>query len=169
MIVSGDIGCYTLGAMQPYRAMDTCIDMGASVTFAQGIGLAGGNRSHKTVAVIGDSTFAHSGITGLFNAAYNKHATLIIVLDNSTTAMTGSQPNPFSGSTIKGHETHVIDYKRLAEAAGIPDNNFRMVDAYKEADIEKAVLELEATKKLSLLVIEGECVVVKKRMITAHG
>jgi len=87
----------------------------------------------------------------------------VIVLDNSTTAMTGMQPNPFNGSTINGDETVVLDYKKLAEAIGIGADNFRKVTAYKESDIETAVTELLATKKLSLMIVEGPCLIYKRK------
>jgi indolepyruvate ferredoxin oxidoreductase alpha subunit len=156
-VVSGDIGCYTLGVLPPFNAMDTCVDMGASVSAAQGMELA--NPQNNVAAVIGDSTFAHSGITGLLNAAYNKHKSLIIVLDNGTTAMTGMQPNPLSGKTIKGEETWALDYRKLAEAVGIGPDNFAEVNAFKPAEIEEAMLRLKGTGKLSLLVVKGKCII----------
>jgi indolepyruvate ferredoxin oxidoreductase, alpha subunit len=162
LVVSGDIGCYTLGVMPPFSAVDTCVDMGASIGIAQGMEIVHGDKN-KTVSVIGDSTFAHSGITGMFNAAYNKRNILMIVLDNGTTAMTGMQPNPFSGETINKEETVVIDYKKLAASAGIVSPNFKEVDAYKPDEIEKAVKELLNTKKLSLLVIKGLCVIFRRK------
>ena len=140
--------------------MDTCIDIGASITVAQGIELAGKNR---TVAVIGDSTFAHSGITGLINAAYNKRNSLIIVLDNGTTAMTGLQQNPFSGKTIKNEDTFALDYKKLAESVGIGTHNFMEVNAYKKEEVETAITTLKNSGKLSLLVIKGKCIILSKR------
>ncbi len=164
LTVSGDIGCYTLGALPPYSAMHICVDMGASIPVAQGLAIGQGKDfKNDIVSVIGDGTFAHSGITGLINAAYNKRNGLVIVLDNSTTAMTGMQPNPFNGSTINGDETVVLDYKKLAEAIGIGADNFRKVTAYKESDIETAVTELLATKKLSLMIVEGPCLIYKRK------
>jgi indolepyruvate ferredoxin oxidoreductase, alpha subunit len=162
--VSGDIGCYTLSVLPPFCAMDTCIDMGASVTVAQGIEIAM-DEEYKadTVAVIGDSTFAHSGITGLLNAAYNKRNSLVIVLDNGTTAMTGMQPNPLSGTTINGEKTVQLDYVKLAEACGINSSNVKIVDAYSKKDIEKAIPEMLAKKSLSLLVVKGECIILKRK------
>jgi indolepyruvate ferredoxin oxidoreductase, alpha subunit len=163
--VTGDIGCYTLGALPPFSAMDTCVDMGASVTVAQGIEIAEG-EAHKrdTVAVIGDSTFAHSGISGLINAAYNGRHGLVIVLDNGTTAMTGMQPNPFSGERIDHSESFQLDYEKLAAAVGISVENYRMVDAYKPADIEEAITELGERSGMSLLVVKGTCVILKQKM-----
>ncbi len=164
LTVTGDIGCYTLGVLPPFNAMDTCIEMGGGIGVAQGIEIAQGEKRHgKTVAVIGDSTFAHSGITGLLNAAYNKRSSLIVVLDNGTTAMTGMQPNPLSGERINGEETIKLDYKKLAHAVGIGEDNVRIVDAYKPEDIEEAIDSLLKSKALSLLVVKGLCVILKRR------
>jgi len=163
-VVSGDIGCYTLGALPPFLAMDTCIDMGASIGVAQGMEIAEGKaHKHNTVAVIGDSTFAHSGITGLLNAAYNKRNILVIVLDNSTTAMTGMQPNPLSGERINSEAASVLDYRHLAKAVGIGDDNVKIVDACKPAEIEQALDTLLASGALSLLVVKGLCMILRKR------
>jgi indolepyruvate ferredoxin oxidoreductase alpha subunit len=162
--VTGDIGCYTLGVLPPFSALDTCVDMGASITIAQGIEIAEGkNHKQNVVAVIGDSTFAHSGITGLLNAAYNQRNILVIILDNGTTAMTGMQPNPLSGETIRRTPTVALDYTKLSQAIGIPDENFRMVDAYNDKEIESAITGLLAKKGLSLAVVKGLCVILQKR------
>jgi indolepyruvate ferredoxin oxidoreductase alpha subunit len=167
--VTGDIGCYTLGALPPFSAMDTCVDMGASVTVGQGIEIAEGDAHQRdTVAVIGDSTFAHSGITGLINAAYNGRHGLVIVLDNGTTAMTGMQPNPFSGQRIDHSESFKLDYQKLAEAVGISSENYRMVDAYKSDDIENAIDELREKSGLSLLVVKGTCVILRQKLKKAE-
>ncbi|MFW6181475.1 MAG: thiamine pyrophosphate-dependent enzyme, partial [Spirochaetota bacterium] len=161
--VTGDIGCYTLGALPPFNSIDTCVEMGGSIGLAQGIEIAEGAGHKNTAAVLGDSTFAHSGLTGLLNAAYNKRRSLIIVLDNGTTAMTGMQPNPLSGERINGEDTVVLDYRKLAGAVGIGEENVRVVDAYRPAEIERAVTELIGSGALSLLVVKGLCVILKKR------
>jgi indolepyruvate ferredoxin oxidoreductase alpha subunit len=161
LTVTGDIGCYTLGALPPFTSIDTCVDMGASITIAQGIEIAG--NSGKTVAVLGDSTFTHSGLPGLLNAAYNGRSSLIIVLDNGTTAMTGMQPNPLSGERINGEPAVKLDYRKLGEAVGITGDRIRIVDAYKPADIERDIRELIGEKKLSLLVVQGLCIILKRR------
>ncbi|MBN1697953.1 MAG: indolepyruvate ferredoxin oxidoreductase subunit alpha [Spirochaetales bacterium] len=164
LIVTGDIGCYTLGVLPPYNAMDTCVEMGGSIGHAQGIEIAGGKpEGTGVVAVIGDSTFAHSGITGLLNAAYNGRRSLIVVLDNSTTAMTGMQPNPLSGQRINGEETVRLDYIKLALAFGMNEENVRIVDAYRPKEIEEALTSLLESKRLSLLVVQGLCIILKKR------
>ncbi len=165
LIVSGDIGCYTLGSLPPFSAMDICVDMGASINVAQGIEIGlGKNYKNNAVAVIGDSTFAHSGLTGLVNAAYNKRHSLIIVLDNGTTAMTGMQPNPFSGKTIKGEDTSAINYEKLAEAVGIGKENFMIVDCYKEKNLDGIIKTLLNSNKLSLLIVKGVCIINKRKM-----
>lgn len=169
LIVSGDIGCYALGVLPPFSALDTCIDMGASITGAQGmeLGIPPGTEDN-IIAVIGDSTFAHSGITGLVNAAYNKRNTLVVVLDNGTTAMTGMQPNPLSGKTIMNEPAVQLDYRKLAGAVGIPDENFKEVNATDSAAVESAVVALKKTKRLSLLVIRGICIINAKKEARAH-
>ena len=162
-VISGDIGCYTLGVLPPFQAMDTCIEMGGSIGLAQGIELAEPENSGRPiVAVIGDSTFAHSGLTGLVNAAYNRRNILIMVLDNGTTAMTGMQPNPTSGERIDGSSAFRLNYEKLAEAVGIEDN-FRIVDAYDSTLLENTVEELLGTKQLSLLVVKGTCVIHRRK------
>jgi len=144
--------------------MDTCIDMGASIGVAQGIQIAEGDTApNKTVAVIGDGTFTHSGLTGLVNAVYNGRNTLTIILDNGTTAMTGMQPNPLSGERIDGEPAYAIDYEKMAAAFGIPEDNCRIVDAYKPKDIENGITALLAAPGVSLLVVKGPCVIDKRR------
>ena len=120
VFVSGDIGCYTLGALPPLSAMDTCVCMGASIGVAHGMAKAlGAEGMGKIVAVIGDSTFIHSGITGLINTVYNNSYSTVIILDNRITAMTGHQPNPASGSTIMGEAANVINFEELCRAIGV--------------------------------------------------
>ncbi len=163
LTVTGDIGCYTLGALYPFGAMHTCVDMGASVTVPQGMEMATGGDG-KTVAVIGDSTFAHSGITGLLNAAYNKRHTVLVVLDNGTTAMTGMQPNPLSGKTITGEATVALDYAKLGEAVGIKSENIRFADAYKKEEVGAALKDSLASGELSLVIVKGPCVILRRKM-----
>jgi len=116
VFVAGDIGCYTLACLPPLKAVDTCICMGASIGHAMGLDKALGSEAlGKVVAVIGDSTFLHSGITGLLDVAYNRGACTIIILDNWTTAMTGRQDHPGTGMTIKGDTTSKVDYVKLAK------------------------------------------------------
>ena len=127
--VSGDIGCYTLGALQPLDSIDTVICMGASVSALHGRNKVDPSNAKKSVAVIGDSTFIHSGITGLIDIAYNNSASTVIVLDNSITGMTGHQQNPTTGKTIKGDPATQVDIVALAHAVGI--KRVTVVDPYK--------------------------------------
>jgi indolepyruvate ferredoxin oxidoreductase alpha subunit len=160
LTVSGDIGCYSLGVLPPFSAMDTLVDMGAGITLAQGMEIATGkNHQPRTVAVIGDSTFAHSGVTGLMNAAYNRRNTLIIILDNGTTAMTGMQPNPLSGTDIYGNPAPVLDYQKLGEAVGMNRDNIMIVDAYSREEIETALTKLMERNELALLIVKGPCII----------
>ena len=161
--VTGDIGCYTLGTLPPFNAMDTCVEMGGSIGVAQGIEIASGEKYANTAAVIGDSTFAHSGITGLVNAAYNKRTTLVIVLDNGTTAMTGMQPNPLSGERINGEPAIQLDYVKLAEAIGIANENVKILDAYDKKSLESVIPDMMSKRALSLLIVKGPCMIDKRR------
>jgi indolepyruvate ferredoxin oxidoreductase alpha subunit len=160
MLISGDIGCYSLGVLPPYNAMDTLLDMGASLTMAQGMDIvAPPEQRGKIAAVIGDSTFAHSGITGLLNAVWNRRDGLYIVLDNGTTAMTGMQPNPMSGERMGREDAISVDYELLARAFGIPGENVGMVDAYDTAGISAAIDTLAERSGVRLLVVLGLCLI----------
>ncbi|MBO5869397.1 MAG: indolepyruvate ferredoxin oxidoreductase subunit alpha [Clostridia bacterium] len=151
LYVSGDIGCYTLGAQAPLSMMDTCVCMGASVSALHGYNTARGSEAaKKSIAVIGDSTFIHSGITGLIDIVYNKGISTVIVLDNSITGMTGHQNNPLNGKTIKGDPTTAVDLEALAKAIGI--TNVRVVDPF-DIKTTKAVVEEELAKEEPSLVI----------------
>ena len=170
LYVSGDIGCYSLGFLPPYRIMDTLVDMVASITMAHGMdvvlaqaGQSHGERAHVS-AVIGDSTFAHSGITGLLNAIWNKRDGLYVVLDNGTTAMTGSQENPLSGERM-GHEnsTHV-DYTLLCRALGMPEENVLVVDGGDKAAISAGIEALAGRPGVKLLAAVGLCVMEAKEL-----
>ncbi|UCG42267.1 MAG: indolepyruvate ferredoxin oxidoreductase subunit alpha [candidate division WOR-3 bacterium] len=138
VIVGGDIGCYTLGALPPHNGMDTCIDMGASITFAHGADKAlGDSDERRRIAVIGDSTFFHSGITGLVNVGYNRSDVVTIVTDNSTTGMTGHQEHPGTGRTLKGTEVKPVDTAALARACGI--DKVVEVDPYTVKQTRKVI------------------------------
>ncbi len=141
VMVSGDIGCYTLGAMPPLGALDTTICMGASISGLHGFNKARADLRHGSVAVIGDSTFIHSGITGLIDIAYNQGTSKIIILDNSITGMTGHQQNPTTGYTIKGDPTYAVNLEQLVKSVGI--KNVVVVDPFDidqcEAEIKKAL------------------------------
>lgn len=156
--VIGDIGCYTLGAQQPLNAVDSVLCMGASVSGLHGFNKAGDNAGH-TVAVIGDSTFMHSGITGLVNIAYNGSASTVIVLDNSITGMTGHQQNPTTGLNIKGDPATKIDLEALCHAIGI--ERVRVVDPYDLAACETAVKEELAIDAPSVIISRRPCALLK--------
>jgi len=158
--VSGDIGCYTLGALAPLSMMDTCVCMGASVSALHGAAKVRGEEfSKKAVAVIGDSTFIHSGITGLIDIAYNKGISTVIVLDNSITGMTGHQNNPANGYTICGEETTSVDLEALAHACGI--NSVRVVDPYKMKETTAVIREELEKAEPSLIISRRPCVLLK--------
>ena len=158
--VSGDIGCYTLGAMQPLGTMDTVICMGASVSALHGRNKANPDCSGKSVAVIGDSTFIHSGVTGLINIAYNQSNSVVIILDNSITGMTGHQQNPTTGLTIKGDPTSAVNLEALAEAVGI--HRVRVVDPYDLKQCEETIREELAVDAPSLVISRRPCALLKK-------
>lgn len=153
LTVFGDIGCYTLGALEPLNATDTCLCMGASIGMAHGFEKARGEKQPKAVAAIGDSTFIHSGITPLIDAVYNQSNITVCILDNSTTGMTGHQHHPATGKTLQGFDAAVLDLEGLCRSIGVKD--VRVVDSF---DI-KAV---EANLKESLA-IEGPSVVIFRR------
>ncbi len=159
--VSGDIGCYTLGALAPLSSVDTCICMGASVSALHGMAKVRGEEfSKKAVAVIGDSTFIHSGITGLIDIAYNKGISTVIVLDNSITGMTGHQNNPANGFTIKGDPTVAVDLEALAKACGI--GRVRVVDPYDLKAVTDTVSEELAVAEPSLIISRRPCALLKQ-------
>ncbi|MCX7749001.1 MAG: indolepyruvate ferredoxin oxidoreductase subunit alpha [Clostridia bacterium] len=160
LVVSGDIGCYTLGALPPTEAMDTCVCMGASVGIAHGMEKARGKEFGKrTVGVLGDSTFIHSGITGLIDIVYNKGISTILVLDNSITGMTGHQHNPTTGYTIKGEPTKQVDLVKLANAIGI--DRVRVADPFDIKEFEKVVKEEINTEEPSLIISQRPCELLK--------
>ncbi|MCK8817909.1 indolepyruvate ferredoxin oxidoreductase subunit alpha [Natroniella sulfidigena] len=159
--VSGDIGCYTLGAFPPLQAMDTCICMGASVGMAFGFEKARGKEfAKKSVAVIGDSTFWHTGVNGLIDLVYNQGNTTVIILDNSTTAMTGHQENPSTGYNVKGGKAPNISFEKLGKSIGI--ERVRTIDAYEIDEVERIVKEETATEEPSLIITKKPCVLHKR-------
>lgn len=160
LYVSGDIGCYTLGAQAPLAMIDTCVCMGASISGLHGFNTARGKeQAKKAVAVIGDSTFCHSGVTGLMDIAYNKGISTVIVLDNSITGMTGHQNNPANGYTISGDPTTAIDLEALAHALGI--RRVVTVDPFDIEATRRAVeTELEAEEP-SLVISRRPCALLK--------
>lgn len=160
LVVAGDIGCYTLGALKPLGAMDTTLCMGASIGTALGFEKARGvAAAKKTVAVIGDSTFVHSGITPLIDVVYNQGRSTVMILDNGTTAMTGHQQHPATGKTITNQETQRLDLTKLVEAIGV--KRIRKVDPLKIKDLEKILKEELATDEPSVIITERLCVLLK--------
>jgi len=158
--VLGDIGCYTLGAVAPLSAMDVTLCMGASISSVHGFNKALGEESEgKTVAVIGDSTFMHSGMTGLANIAYNQSNSTVIILDNSITGMTGHQQNPTTGFNIKGDPAGKIDLEALCRAMGF--NRVRVVDPYDLAQTDAVLKEELAAKEPSVIISRRPCALLK--------
>lgn len=158
--VLGDIGCYTLGSMPPLNALDMTLCMGASVSGIHGFNKAGGSETeNQTVCVIGDSTFMHSGVTGLINIAYNQSNSTVIILDNSITGMTGHQQNPTTGRNIKGDPAGKVDLESLCHSVGI--RSVRVVDPYNLGECEKAVKEELAKKEPSVIISRRPCVLLK--------
>ncbi len=159
--VFGDIGCYTLGSVAPLSAMDVTLCMGASFSGLHGWNKAGGAENEKkSVAVIGDSTFMHSGMTGLATIAYNQSNSTVIVLDNSITGMTGHQQNPTTGKNLYGDPAGRVDLEALARAMGI--NRVRVVDPYNIAECETAVKEELEVAEPSLIISRRPCALLKE-------
>ncbi|MBQ9263915.1 MAG: indolepyruvate ferredoxin oxidoreductase subunit alpha [Clostridia bacterium] len=158
--VLGDIGCYTLGAVAPLAAIEMTACMGASVSAIHGFNKALGKESEgKTVAVIGDSTFMHSGMTGLANIAYNQSNSTVIILDNSITGMTGHQQNPTTGYNIKGDPAGKIDLESLCRAMGF--TRVRVVDPYDLQQCDQAVKEELAAEEPSVIISRRPCALLK--------
>jgi indolepyruvate ferredoxin oxidoreductase alpha subunit len=159
--VTGDIGCYTLGALKPNEAMDACLCMGASIGMSHGLEKAtGGESARDTVAVIGDSTFVHSGITGLVNAVYNHGRSTVLILDNSITAMTGHQPNPTVGYDIRKQETYKLDIETLCRAVGVRD--VKTVDPYELEELESAIKDSLGRDEVSVIIVRRPCALLSK-------
>ena len=163
IIATSDIGCYTLGMAPPLNVGDIIICMGAGVT--AGIGFDKVNqiaqRDKKVFGFIGDSTFFHSGITGLIDAVYNKANTVTVILDNRITAMTGHQQNPGTGKDIKGQEAPMIDIETLVKAVGVKDDNIRVIDPYKLDETIKAVKEAYESEGPFVIITKQPCALIK--------
>ena len=158
--VLGDIGCYTLGAVPPLGAIEMTLCMGASISATHGFNKILGKESEgKTVAVIGDSTFMHSGMTGLANVAYNQSNSTVIILDNSITGMTGHQQNPTTGYNIKGDPAGKINLEALVKAMGI--NRVRVVDPYNLKECDEALKEELAVEEPSVIISRRPCALLK--------
>ncbi len=160
-VVTGDIGCYTLGALPPLSAMDTCVDMGASVSMSHGFELAWAGTEHRpVVAVIGDSTFAHSGLSALISTVYNMGTGTICVLDNRTTAMTGRQGNPFNGETLQKRPSRELDLEGVLAAIGVED--VRTVNPNDMKAVRLALREATRSEDLSVIVFRSPCVLIDR-------
>ena len=160
LTVLGDIGCYTLGAVAPLAAVDSVICMGASVSGLHGFSKSQqGAMDNKTVAVIGDSTFMHSGITGLVNMAYNESNGTLIIVDNSITGMTGHQQNPTTGFNLKGDPCAKIDLETLCKAVGI--KRVRVIDPYNLAECDAVIKEELAANEPSVIISRRPCALLK--------
>jgi len=153
LIITGDIGCYTLGAYPPLNAMDTTACMGASI--GQALGMEKAGVRNKVVAVIGDSTFLHSGITGLVNAVYNEGQITLIILDNRTTAMTGQQEHPGTGISAQGKETQAVELESLVRGIGV--NDVKVVDAFDLKALRASVRSSLDSPEVSVIIVRGAC------------
>jgi indolepyruvate ferredoxin oxidoreductase, alpha subunit len=160
--VTGDIGCYTLGALPPLSAMDTCVCMGAGISNATGLSKAlPPQERNKVVGIMGDSTFLHSGITSLMDMAYNRTAATVVILDNRITAMTGRQDNPGSGHSLAGVESPPVDLEAICRAVGV--QHVRVVDPYNLDLTRKALLEEMNRPETSVVIARRSC------MLDRHG
>ena len=167
LTVSGDIGCYTLGAVAPLKSVDTTICMGASISAAHGMSKVRGTEfNRKLVSVIGDSTFMHSGITGLVDMVYNQSANTVIILDNSITGMTGHQENPTTGKTIRGEATKQVDLIQLCNAIGI--EHVTVADPFDVKNFEKVVKAETAREELSVIIAQRPCALLKSVKFNGH-
>jgi indolepyruvate ferredoxin oxidoreductase alpha subunit len=161
VFVAGDIGCYTLACLPPLKAVDTCVCMGASIGHAMGLDKAlGKDALGRVVAVIGDSTFLHSGITGLLDVAYNRGACTVIILDNWTTAMTGRQDHPGTGMTIKGDPTAKVNYVKLAKALGI--KHVKKVNPFDLTALARVLRKEINRPEPSVVISDAPCVLFRR-------
>lgn len=160
LFVTGDIGCYTLGALAPLNAMDTCICMGASVPMALGFEKANPGLAEKTVAVIGDSTFLHSGVTGLMDVVYNHGTSTVLILDNDITAMTGHQENPSTGKTIDRKPAPRVDIAALCYAVGV--KRVFTVDPFDMAAMRDLIKQEVAVREPSVIIAKRPCALIIK-------
>jgi len=161
LFVSGDIGCYTLGAAAPLSAMDSTLCMGASITALHGFNKIRPENASKAVAVIGDSTFMHSGMTGLVNVTYNKGISTVVIVDNSITGMTGHQQNPCTGYTLKGEPVTGIMLENIARAAGVAAEHIRIVDPGNLKEVEAVLKEELASDCPSVIIARRPCALLK--------
>ena len=161
--ISGDIGCYTLGAGHPWNALDTCVSMGASMGIALGMdkGRGEADQDKRVVAVIGDSTFLHMGMQGLLDMVYNKGNVTVLLLDNRAVGMTGGQDNPGNGFNIHGDETPRVDFAKLCEALGVKKERIHTVNPYELPVLFKTVREEVKVPEVSVIITDQPCVLTK--------
>lgn len=159
-VVTGDIGCYTLGALKPLAAMDTCVCMGASVGMAHGVSIAGGLDDRPVVGVIGDSTFAHSGVTALMNTVYNAGSGTILILDNRITAMTGHQGNPINGIPLQDRPAQEVDLEALVAGLGV--ERIVVQDPHDFDGVERVLREETAHAGFSVVIFRAPCALLVK-------
>ena len=162
IVVSGDIGCYTLGAGHPWNALDTCISMGASMGIAQGLdkGRSESDKDKRILAVIGDSTFLHMGMQGLLNMVYNRGNVTVLLLDNRAVGMTGGQDNPGNGRDIYGNPAPRVDFAKLVEALGVKPERIRKVDPYELPTLFKTIREEVKMPEPSVIITDRPCVLI---------
>lgn len=164
-IITGDIGCYTLGALAPLNGMDTCVDMGASVSMAHGFEVALGQQSNQSdrpvVAVIGDSTFGHSGLSSLITTVYNAGSGTVCILDNRTTAMTGRQGNPFNGETLQGRPSRELNLEAVVSSLGI--EHVSVINPNNREEVRAAIKEAVSNRdRLDVLIFKSPCVLLDR-------
>ena len=158
--VTGDIGCYTLGFMPPLNAMDTCICMGASIGNATGLSkVLSEEEQKKVVAVIGDSTFLHTGINGLMDMVYSKSTATVLILDNSTTGMTGRQDHPGTGYALNGSDAPQVDLEAICRALGV--KHVTTVDPYQFAETRAIIKDAMERPEVSVVITRRPCVLIK--------
>lgn len=164
---AGDIGCYTLGAVAPLGVVDTTVCMGASISTLHGMEKAKGPAFIRNwVAVIGDSTFMHTGVNSLMNMVYNQSTGTVLILDNSTTGMTGHQDHAGTGKTLKGDIVNAIDVVKLCTAIGVP--NVKVVDTFNVPELEKTIREETAREELSVVIVKAPCALLNKKKVTVQ-
>lgn len=162
---AGDIGCYTLGAVAPLSVVDTTICMGASISSLHGMEKAKGKDYIKNwVAVIGDSTFLHTGVNSLINMVYNKSTGTVLILDNSTTGMTGHQDHAATGKTLKGEATYTVDLEELCKAIGVP--NVYVINAFDTVKLEEVVKKALALDEIAVIIAQAPCALLDKSPVT---
>ena len=161
--ISGDIGCYTLGAGHPWQAMDTCVSMGASMGIALGMdkGRGESDKDKRIVSVIGDSTFLHMGMQGLLDMVYNKANVTVMLLDNRAVGMTGGQDNPGNGRDIYGDDAPRIDFAKLCEALGVKKERIHVVNPYELPVLFKTIREEVKIPEVSVIITDQPCVLIK--------